>query len=66
MEEMQDSTPTDSGNFHVFPWKLPLTSMEVNLFPPASMEISMEINLLPPTSMEVINSGNFHGSISKK
>ena len=30
---------TDSGNFHVFSWKLPLTSMEVGLLLLTSMEI---------------------------
>ena len=50
---MEASTSTDSGNFHVLPWKLPLTSVDVNLLPPTSMEISIEVNLLLPTSVEV-------------
>ena len=29
--EVYDITSTDSGNLHVLPRKLPLTSMEVNL-----------------------------------
>ena len=52
MEVMEASTSTDSGNSHVFPWKLALTSMGVNLLPPTSMEIPMEVSLLPPTSTE--------------
>ena len=52
MEAMEASTSIDSGNFHVPPWKLPLTSIELNLLPPTSMDISMEVSLLPPTSME--------------
>ena len=60
MDAMEASTSTDSGNFHVFPWKLLLTSMEVNLLPPTSTEISMEVNLLPPTSMEVSMEVNLH------
>ena len=38
MEATEASTSTDSGNlnFHVFPWKLALTSMEVNLLVPTS------------------------------
>ena len=32
----------DSGKFHVFPWKLPLTSTEANPLRPTSMTISME------------------------
>lgn len=39
-----------NGEFHIhrqckingFPWKLPLTSMEANILPPATMELSME------------------------
>ena len=31
MEAVEASTSTDSGNFHVFPCKLPLTSVEVNV-----------------------------------
>ena len=53
MEAMEASTSIDFGNFHVILWKLPLTSMEVNLLPPTSMEISMEVNILPLTSMQV-------------
>ena len=57
MEAMKASTSTDSGNSHVFPWKLPLPSMGVNLevylLPLTSMRISMEVNLLPPTSIEI-------------
>ena len=49
MEAMESFTSTDSANFHVLPWKLPLKSMEVNLLPP----ISMQVNLLATTSMEV-------------
>ena len=52
MEAVEAFTSTDNGNFHVFPWRLPQTSMEVNLLPPTSLEISMEANLLPPTAME--------------
>ena len=52
MEAMEDSTSTDSRQFHVFPWKLPLTSMEVNLLPPTSM--------LRWTS--IYFHGSFHGS----
>ena len=37
-EAMEASTSTDSENFHLLPWKLPLTSMEVNLLPPTSMD----------------------------
>ena len=50
MEEIETSTCTDSGNFHVFlvfPWKLSQTVMEVNI--------------LPPTSLE--ESGTFHGNV---
>ena len=32
------STSTDSGNFHVLPWKLSQKSMDLNLLPPTSME----------------------------
>ena len=46
MEAKEASTTTDRGTSHVFPWKLPPTSMEVNLLPPTSMEHSMEVNLL--------------------
>ena len=53
MEAMESSTSADSENPHVFPWKLPLTSIEVNLLLPTSMENSMEVNRLPPTSMDV-------------
>ena len=49
MEAMEASTYTDSGNSHVLPWKLPLTSMEVSLLAPTSTETSMEANLFPPT-----------------
>ena len=28
----------DNGNFHVLPWKAPLTSLEVNLLSPTSIE----------------------------
>ena len=52
MEAMETSTSTDSGKIHVRPWKLLLTSMEVNAFPPTSLEIFMEVNILSPTSME--------------
>ena len=31
MEAMEAPTSTDSGKFHVFPWKLPLTSMEFSM-----------------------------------
>ena len=50
MEAMKAPTSTDSGNFHLLPWKLPLTSMELKILPPTSMEISMEIyfHRLPP------------------
>ena len=54
MEAMEAHTSTDSGNFHVFPWKLPLTSMEVNMLSPTYKEIYMEADILPPTSMEVV------------
>ena len=40
----ETSTCTDSGNFHVLLWKLPLTSMEACQLPPAFMAISMEVN----------------------
>ena len=53
MEPMEASDSADSENLHVFPKKLPLISMEVNLLPQSSMEIILEVNLLPPTSMEV-------------
>ena len=36
MEEMEASTSTDSGSFHVLACKNPLTSMEVNLPPPTT------------------------------
>ena len=52
MNAREASTSTDSGKVHVFPWKLPLSCMEVNLLPPTSMEISMEVHIVPPTSME--------------
>ena len=41
MEAMDDSTSTDSGNFHVVPWMLPLASMEANLLPPTCMEVDV-------------------------
>ena len=65
---MESSISTDSGNFHVFPWKLPLTSMEVNLLQPNFMEASMETTILSTASMEgsMEVSGNFHGRRSKK
>ena len=50
MEAMEDSISTDTGIFHVLLWKLPPTSMKVNLLPPTSIEI--EVNLLPRASME--------------
>ena len=53
MEAMEASTSIDSGNFHVLQWKLPLTSMELNLLSPTSMEISMEATIILTTSMEV-------------
>ena len=40
------STSTVSENFHILPWKLPITSMEVNVLPTYSMEVG----------------GSFHGS----
>ena len=43
MEAMEASTSTNSGNVHAFPWKLPTTSMEVNLLPPTSMDISTDL-----------------------
>ena len=46
-QRMEASTSTDSGKFHVFPWKLPLTPLRINLLAPTSMYISMEVNLLP-------------------
>ena len=52
MEAMEASTFIDSGNMHVFPWKLLLTKMGVHLRPLNSVEITMEVNLLPPTSMK--------------
>ena len=54
-------------NFHR-QWKLPCTSMEVNILPPTSMGMSMQVNLLPPTSMEASMQvgGNFRGSRSNK
>ena len=39
MEAIFASTSIDSGKLHVFPWKLPLASMEVNIFPPTPMDI---------------------------
>ena len=41
-EEIEPSASTDSGNFRLIPWKLPLTSLEANLLPPTSMEISVK------------------------
>ena len=38
MEAMEASTSTDSRKFHVLPWKLSLTSTEVNLLAPTSVE----------------------------
>ena len=58
--KMEASTSIDSGNlnFHVLPWKLLLTSMEVHLIPLTSMEISTDVYTLPPisnnASMEVM------------
>ena len=60
MEAIEASTSTDSGDLHVFPWKHPRTSMEINIIPPTSMKV----NLLPPTSMEV--SGNFRMEVDRK
>ena len=53
IDESNGSFHFDRRKFHVFPRKLPLTSMEVNLIPPTSTEISVESNLLAPASMEV-------------
>ena len=60
MEAMEASTSTDCGNFHVLPWKLPLTSMGINVFPPVSMEISMDVYPMPPKL--VWKQSSFHGS----
>ena len=54
IEAVEASNSTDSGKLHLFPWKLPLTSMEVNMLPPTYKEIYMEADILPPTSMEVV------------
>ena len=48
MEVMEASTSTDSLNFHVLPWKLPLTSMEVIRLPP-SMAIAIVVNIYSST-----------------
>ena len=63
MEAMEGSISTVSGNYRVFPWKHPLTSMkvyllaltsmEINLLRPTSVEFSMEKKLFPPSSMGV-------------
>ena len=53
MEAMEAFNSTDSGNFHVLLWKLPLNSMEVNLFPPTFMEVNLPPWKLVETSMEV-------------
>ena len=70
MQAMEASTFTDGGNFHVFPWKLRLTYIEVNLVPPTSMEnfIPIDVNLLPPTSMafSMRVSGKVHRDRSKQ
>lgn len=58
------SNSTDSGNLHVSPWKLRLTSMKVNLILPTSMEISMGLNILPPTYMEVSLEVNIYFQVS--
>ena len=60
MEAMGASISTDSGKFHVFPWKLPRTSMEANLLPPTSMEISMGINLSKSSATDF--HASFYGS----
>ena len=52
MDAMEASTSPDSGNFHVFPWKLPLSSMEVYLLGPTPMDASMQANLLPSTPIQ--------------
>ena len=50
--KLQSIEAMEASTVHIFPWKLAITSMEVNTLPPTSMEISMEVNLLPPTAME--------------
>ena len=47
MEALEASTSTNSGKFHVFPWKLPLTSTKIRGNFHGSNSTSMEANLLP-------------------
>ena len=47
------------AGFHLFPWKLPPTSMEKYLLawklPPTSMEVDLSAWKIPPTSMEEVD-----------